>query len=59
MATARSPLSHSTPVIRCRAVSSITTESARSRERTGAHNLAGARRDTERNGHLKALPVGR
>src|SRR5271163_1401819 len=38
IATARSRASHSTLVIRCRAVSSITTESWRSRKRTGAHS---------------------
>ena len=40
-ATACSRSSHSTLVMRCRAVSSITTESWRSRNRTGAHNSPG------------------
>ena len=38
IATACSRSSHSTLVIRCRAVSSITTESWRTRKRTGAHS---------------------
>src|SRR4051812_36850785 len=41
MTTACSRSSHSTLVIRCRAVSSMTTESCRSRNRTGAHNSPG------------------
>ena len=41
IATARSAASHSTLVIRCRAVSSITTESWRTRKRTGAHSSPG------------------
>src|SRR5258707_1688594 len=41
IATARSRSSHSTPVIRWRAVNSITTESCRTRKRTGAHSSPG------------------